>query len=253
MNHSQTAKYIIVVAFMLLTALAITFERPVKLDARPGIHTELPQHIGAYRGERILFCQNEGCLRSFHESELTDLKICPNCGGMLNTTSLAEKQILPHDTTLDKMLHSKPGSPELFVSIVVTGVEQRSIHRPQQCLPAQGSTIQKSEIITVDGLDDRSALRVAVLETSTRTRNGMQQGFYAYWFVGGGHETPHHIARLFLNAYARVVQKRAPRWAYVAISGNRTPGSDKHLTQLIDFTRILIPELKSLQSAENSK
>ena len=241
-------KHTIIIGLLVLTALAITFERPVELDTDPGIRTELPRHIGSYQGERILFCQNPSCLHSFRESELADQNTCPKCKGTLHMVSLAEKQILPCDTLLEKMMYSKPGGANLFVSIVVSGAEQRSIHRPQQCLPAQGLTISRSEIISVNAIPGRAPLRVMLLRTHKVGDLSQRQGTFAYWFVGGGYETPYHIERLLLNARARICNRRAPRWAYISISLDSQSFRDSDETALKQFIRALAPMLDTTTS-----
>jgi hypothetical protein len=64
-------------------------------------------------------------------------------------------------------------------------------------------------------------------------------GYYSYWFVGVGRETPSHWSRMFWLAWDRIVHSVAHQWAYVAISGTRSPGSDEHLEVL----RNLVSEL----------
>ena len=54
------------------------------------------------------------------------------------------------------------GDEAVFVSIVLSGAEKRSIHRPEVCLPAQGWQIRSAHGREVR-LDDGRTLPVTVL------------------------------------------------------------------------------------------
>jgi hypothetical protein len=141
------------------------------------------------------------------------------------------------------MLYRNPAGIEYHVSIVLSGQERTSIHRPQRCLTGQGHTIVRSRILGAP-LPDGDEVQVKLLETEqslpapegqTRLRNT----FYAYWFVGQGRETPLHNTRMFWLGWDRVVHSVAHRWAYVSVSGARSADSEEYLDALRPFLGLL--------------
>jgi hypothetical protein len=69
-------------------------------------------------------------------------------GGAADLT-LGERQALPPDTVILRKEYVGPGGDSTTVSVVLSGKEQKSIHRPQQCLPGQGYVIESSRTVSV--------------------------------------------------------------------------------------------------------
>ena len=67
--------------------------------------------------------------------------------------------------------------------------------------------------------------------------------YYAYWFVGKDRETASHLARMAWMGYDRVFRGVSHRWAYIALAGQRQPGSEAHLQTVADFASQLHPAL----------
>ena len=89
--------------------------------------------------------------------------------------------------------------------------------------------------------DKGKNLRVKVLSLNQPVQlpsgaKGQHTAFYAYWFAGHRHETPHHAERMILMAADKVLYRTVHRWAYVSISGPRNPRSNQeHLDIVRDF------------------
>jgi hypothetical protein len=154
----------------------------------------------------------------------------------------------------------------MFVSIVLSGRERDSIHRPERCLVGQGSTIVNQHFWNVIApqvieipLEGRAPLKVAVLETvrNYRGADGERKtyyGYYAYWFVGQNRETPSHYARMLWLAWDRVINSVANKWAYIAIAGDREDEtSDAYKQSIVDFVQKLYPHLLLNNSATVEK
>jgi len=145
-------------ALILAVLIGAWITAAVMPDATPGkpagISEALPDQIGAWKGENLFFCQNESCLRSFTEQTLGTNRVCPRCGGTIERTwSLAERRLLPKDTVLLKKVYHHPNGQSLTVSVVISGTERVSIHRPQMCLVGQGYDIihEQNCRITIPG------------------------------------------------------------------------------------------------------
>lgn len=226
--------------FAAAAGLAISNYIPVRLSPPPGLH--LPTTVGGYTGIDQRFCQNERCLAvvtlPFPEAEPPAQ--CPTCGGRLDRVTLAENRILPKDTIILKRIYRNSIGQTMAVSVVISGAEQRSIHRPQQCLPAQGYTIQRGRVHAMDAIAGRPPLEVMILDTQARQRLpdgdvAETNAAYAYWFATDGRETPYYLKRLYWMGLDRLLQGVSSRWAYITIATHRTPGSDSHIERINRF------------------
>lgn len=202
----------------------------------------LPAELDPYGSQAILHCQNDQCRRSVPVTVETDLNACPACGGPLATIARSERDILPPDTQLARRMYQAPGSPSYTVMIVLAGADQRSIHRPQQCLPAQGFTIdrQHKESLT---LAPGRTLTLEVIDSRRGGGSPILFGF-AYWFVGPDLETHSHYVRLFWTTYDRLFRNRVSRWAYVAVTVNEPLNTPESLERLASFLRLLVPAIE---------
>jgi hypothetical protein len=202
---------------------------------RPFTVVQLPERAGAWVGERTRFCQDERCGRGVPEREAA-AGVCPTCGAPLGDISVAERAILPPDTLIEHRLYRNPAGETVAVSLVVSGAEQKSIHRPQQCLPAQGLVIERSRVYEVPAGRDRS-LRLMGLDV--RRAGGADRArdlsHFAYWFFDGERETPYHLERLYWTSWDRLGNRGVARWAYVSLFVPRVPDSEAHRARLARF------------------
>jgi len=242
MDAIQKRNSIAVILLMTLTGLVLTFQKDVLQSGQAAVRQELPDAVGTYRGTTRLYCQDERCPGSYTSIANDGQKVCPICGSSLDTVSLAEKRSLPPDTTIIKKQYTNPEGENVSVVIVLSGKDQKSIHRPQQCLPAQGYTIENSSTIDVP-VSGRKPLSIRMLdlrEQRSRTGTGKLYG-YAYWFLGKGRETSSHWHRLFWMATDRMFRRINHRWAFVAVATERTAGSETHIARLNEFLDKLYP------------
>jgi hypothetical protein len=224
----------------LIYAVDVEFTEgaPVVLD--------LPDQAGDWQGEALWYCVNRQCTpRALRAGELSVAGVCPDCGEALNGGSLAEIAQLPEDTIIRKKEYMHPSGEVLIAAIVVSGRERASIHRPQVCLTGAGQEIVHDDLLEVE-TKDGDALRVTMLDLMQPVRGPggrplQYTSYYAYWFVGKGHETPYHLQRMFWMASDRVIHSRTSRWAYVSVSGHRAPQSDEHLEAVRGFLKAFHP------------
>jgi hypothetical protein len=247
METTALKPYFVVIGLMALTALALAFSVDVKITDQAGIKVGLPDRVGEWQGQEMRFCQNPGCEKDFRLSRLKDPNVCPVCGGKLDSMTLGEKTLLPLDTVILKKYYTNSAGRSLFASVVLSGKERASIHRPQVCLVGQGNEIAHSSVVSVP-LDGRKPLEVMALEMLRRGRGADGQPFefpsyFAYWFVGKNRETPYHIQRMVWMATDRIFRNVSHRWAYIALSGNRDKASDSYQAELQSFVHDLYPQI----------
>jgi hypothetical protein len=175
----------------------------------------LPPVIGTWRGETVSYCHNESCQQE-QLSEAGSLpEACRACGGPLQPISLAEKRALPGDTRFARMLYRRGNSESAFVSIVVTGSDRSSIHRPEWCLPAQGYKIRQSRLEHLN--TPHGAMAISYLDV-TQGQASQAEDAYLYWFSSGnGHHTPRHSTRHFWMALDSLIDGKQHRWAFISV------------------------------------
>jgi len=245
---------------MIITALALAFTVDVSLNDQPGVRTELPRTLdNGWVGDELRYSHDPENPKQYRASELELPDIDPVTGEKLFTMSLAEYDALPQDTKFVKSIYTNDTANQVFVSIVLSGKERNSIHRPQRCLVGQGNTIMKTDYMKIP-LEGREPLKVCVLETvrNYRDKDGERKahhGYYAYWFVGQGRETASHYERMFWLAWDRIVHSVAHKWAYIAVSGERgmDENSDAYRQEITSFVQKLYPHLLINKQAEVDK
>jgi len=239
--------FIIVLVLLVLAVLALQFTVSVVVADQPGIRMALPPKLGAWSGTELRFCHNTACLKEFTLGQLKAPDKCPACGAELYTMSLVEYESLPKDTDFLKGRYTNSVGEEVFVSIVLSGRERESIHRPERCLVGQGNSIERSAVQQVPQAG-QAPLGVMVLETTrpvdVRSGKRVLYGYYAYWFAGQGRVTPYHWERMFWLGWDRIVHSVAHRWAYIAIAGRRDADTPKFHEQIASFTAALYPALR---------
>jgi hypothetical protein len=180
--------------------------------------------------------------------------------GRSEEASEAEKEILPDDTEFEKMLYfaKAPFTESVDIvacTIVLSGKDRRSIHRPQVCLAAQGWTFDSTEVIPLD-LSNGKDLRVTKMALSRKEKLASGQtitrrALYLYWFVGKDVTIPDSKTRVILTAWDNVFRNVNHRWAYVTVmspitEGLRFDGKDERETEdmLEEFISETVPQFQ---------
>ncbi len=249
MNLRCFSPHLALIGLLSAASLALTFTAGVKQLYDPDITLDLPAQVGEWKGQNLFYCQNEQCMRGYTLDQLENARSCPSCKGVLRQTwSLAESRLLPADAMLLKKHYVHPLGQQITVSVVVSGKEQVTIHRPEVCLTGQGFEILRSKRIHVDNAI--RPLEVAVLDLVRRSRlaDGQmaeRESFFAYWFVGKGLETASHARRMFRSGVERVILGKPVRWAYIGLAG---PKTGKQEEELRDFIRAFYPLIRKEQT-----
>jgi len=241
--------YVVLIGLMIITALALAFTVDVELNDQPGIRMGLPASMdGNWVGDELRYSHDRDDPKQYRVSELEFPNIDPDTGEKLFTMSYAEYEALPHDTLFVKSIYTNDVADQVFVSLVLSGKERSSIHRPQRCLVGQGNTIAGTKYMKIP-LEGRDPLKLCILETvkNYRDQEGNPQayhGYFAYWFVGQKRETHSHYERMFWLAWDRVIHSVAHKWAYIAVSGRREgDGLEAYKEEITAFVQKLYPYL----------
>jgi hypothetical protein len=211
----------VVLGLACLIGLAYVFNPPLDVEPQAGVVMDLPVILGDYLGKK-------------------------------GAITAVEYDLLPKDTVFARRFYDDGHGRQVNCSIVLSGAEQRSIHRPEGCLTGQGWTIVGQDTIPIPLLSGRTLeARKLSLERQVAGQNNEPitlRAFYIYWFVGQGVETPSEFYRVLLSNWDRVVHNRAHRWAYVSVfslvtEGLQPGGLDAAQTEamLKDFTRQIVP------------
>ncbi len=167
-----------------------------------------------------------------------------------------ERAILPPDTGYSRKTYVAFRDPreQVFLSIVLSGRDRTSIHRPELCLVGQGWTIggQKDHRFAFPGEPDRTfpatILRVQREIRGPRGKTIVPQ-LTAYWFVGAEVVAGTHGGMFFRDAWQRLTQARADRWAYVLMQTGAEDGEEEALARMQTVLEAALPTFQRPQPA----
>ena len=154
--------------------------------------------------------------------------------------SAMERAILPPDTGYSRMnyISLQDRSQQVFVSIVLSGRDRTSIHRPELCLAGQGWTIRgrMGHRFGYPGAARASipatVLRVQREIASPRGGHRKVPSLVAYWFVGRGRVVATHWERMGWSILDRLRHWQNHRWAYVLVQTGAGDGDAAALARL---------------------
>ncbi|HVU22998.1 MAG TPA: exosortase/archaeosortase family protein [Opitutus sp.] len=166
-----------------------------------------------------------------------------------------EREVLPEDTGFsrrDYVLLRNPAHT-VFLSIVLSGRDRSSIHRPELCLVAQGWTI-RSEGRHAFGWPTEESARMAapaVPATVLRTERaipgkGVVPAVVAYWFVSSDAVEANYWRRVLRDAWNRL-HGRADRWAYVLMQTDAQDGDAAALGRMQAVLNETLPAFQAVR------
>ena len=251
-SAKEAAPGLTATALVVATALALSGGRTIYGDPNGEVPLVMPEKLGPWHGETVLFCQNDQCARSFPVSSLGETNApphdvgqasfdavdgiaCPNCGGPLSTVSLGENNLLPAATPIFRKIYHRAGHGDILATVVFSGMERRSIHRPQRCLVSQGNKLldERTEWFGEGGGesgagDGKSPLRVLSLAFPVKDPVSGKEvarvpSVYGYWLFNPEFETVHHLSRFARMLTDNCFRSYRPRWGYASLSADVDP------------------------------
>jgi EpsI family protein len=150
-----------------------------------------------------------------------------------------EREILPADTGYARKSYVAVANPaqRVFVSVVLSGKDRTSIHRPELCLVGQGWSIEgaKRERFSYPGKAEAkfeaTVLRVKREVVTARGRVAVPE-LVAYWFVDSERVVATNGGRFWRDAWNRLAHGRPDRWAYVLVQTGATDGESAALARM---------------------
>jgi len=231
---------LLVLALLFATSITLVYRlgKPGR-TVEPYVEQRLPPTVMDYQGFDVRYCHNEDCMAVFSDNAGVAGNECIQCGSQLHCISPSEHKILPPDTLIVKKRYNNPAGYEFFVSMVITGDQRASIHRPQWCLPGQGFAILSTETVDV-ALDSDSSLGIALLqirkaEDESNSRAAQGRSWFAYWFVGRNMTTAYHWRRHLQAAFDSIFRGSVQRWAYVSVLTECTYSEDADMKRMKAF------------------
>ncbi len=158
-----------------------------------------------------------------------------------------EKAILPPDTGYSSKLYvSRAGANRrVLLSIVLSGRDRTSIHRPELCLVGQGWTIEGSSRHRFSyPARPGSDFEATVLNVRRGQGGASAPELVVYWFVGCDRIVPSQGRRIMVDAWNRVVRGRADRWAYVLLQTEADDGGAAAISRIESVLRSALPEFQ---------
>lgn len=251
MSVNPAKSGLVVVALLAVAVVALILTPSARLAEGGGVPTTLPDQIGEWSSRIIRYCHAPDCRNDvFYLDDLPgDKTKCPKCGAPLFPMSWPEYDQLPKETKFVKALYTNPRGRQIFVSIVMSGIDREAIHRPERCLIGQGNSITATRTESI-ALTKNRLLKLKVLLASWTggaiSGSHSKHIYFAYWFIGHGRETPSHYWRMFWIAMDRLLHNVAYEWAYVSVQSTRpTEDSLEYVKELNEFTPLLHEALMS--------
>jgi exosortase len=174
-------------------------------------------------------------------------------GGKNIEVSPTEKESLPPDTGYSKKLYTRLSHPQkeaVYLSIILSGKDRTSIHKPEICLLGQGWTHTKKTIHTFNiPAMKNGKLQATVLELKREKKNDDGtlieiKALYAYWFVGSKTVVPTHWQRMINLAIDRLLHARSDRWAYISLLTVIPDGEKAGLARLEEIIQYTLPKFQ---------
>ena len=217
-----------------ITGLVCKYSPEVRGGGEPGVIMKLPDSVAGMTGETI-------------------------------APDPVEKKLLPADTEFAKATYRTSTSDVstrdvVHCSIVLSGSERKSIHRPEVCLQGQGWSLLQSRVLPVNITQGRKLLvNDLYISKNITLRDGTRRqlrAHYFYWFVGQDVTTPSHAERIWLTLRDNVTRGVNHRWAYATTLalvtdnftsqeiGERSRDSEATIALLEKFIRSLAPRFQ---------
>jgi exosortase len=160
--------------------------------------------------------------------------------GQASEVTPIERETLPADTGFSRRNYVSllDRRQQVLLSIVLSGRDRTSIHRPEICLVGQGWTITGQVRHAFTRPDTRAVLIPATvlrIEREFTTNDGRKvkvPGLFAYWFVGADKVVATNTARVAYTSFDRLRHFEAHRWAYVFAQTFAMDGEEAALARI---------------------
>ncbi len=174
-----------------------------------------------------------------------------------------EKNLLDEGVRLGRNVYASSTGRQIMATVILSGFEKRSLHRPEVCLPNQGWTVTDRMPVSLH-LEDGRDLTVMMMRIfrDVEPKPGVRirtRAINFYWYIGSNGTTcADHYEHIFLSYYDSVFRNIQHRWAmasiYVPLPEQRV-GQEDPLLELgaVEDARAFITQLApSIMPAQNA-
>jgi exosortase len=169
-----------------------------------------------------------------------------------------EREILPADTGFSRKVYVSLAEPrrDVLLSVVLSGRDRTSIHRPELCLVGQGWTIDAAtrhqfQFPSASGAAGSFPSTVLEVRREMASPHGkvIVPQLAVYWFVDSRTVVATHWERLLRDAWNRVTRARADRWAYVLMQTDSSDGKAAALARMQQILDDTLPAFQRVSAA----
>jgi len=133
-----------------------------------------------------------------------------------------EKNLLDVGVRLARNVYASAKGRQIMATVIVSGFEKRSLHRPEVCLPSQGWTVTDRTQIPLHLEDGRDiTLMMMRIFRDVEPQPGVKlrtRAINFYWYIGSdGTNCADHYEHVFLSYYDAVFRNIQHRWAMASI------------------------------------
>jgi len=156
--------------------------------------------------------------------------------------SKVEREILPPDTGFSRKIYRNPEGEDILLSIVLSGKDRSSLHRPELCLVGQGWSIigRHQDIIQLDA-PGLSELKVTFLTLERVFKERNVKSLLLYYYVGRDGLAATNAERQIEDVFYRSLGK-PQRWAYIVFQTVFENENETEARQrLVRFLREALP------------
>jgi exosortase len=148
--------------------------------------------------------------------------------GQETAVTAVEREMLPPDTGFARRLYVSLDDrrEQVFVSVVLSGQDRTSIHRPELCLVGQGWSIEGQQRMDFGPTMPATLLQLERERVGPTGERAAVPALFAYWFVGRDRIVPTTFERLGWTAVNRL-RLQPDRWAYVVVQTVILPGESE--------------------------
>lgn len=173
--------------------------------------------------------------------------------GKAVSVSEVERTTLPEDTGYARALYKNIKGNQVYLSIVLSGKDRTSIHRPELCLVGQGWTIIEKTPLTITTASTQT-LETTLLKIERENEQGERVlGYFVYYFIAEGKTAATHIERIAIGLKDRVFHFKNHRWAYVFGQAVIRNDEKETLQSVQDVIRLAFPSIRKTKNQNEGK
>ena len=133
-----------------------------------------------------------------------------------------EKNLLDEGVRLARDVYASSTGRQIMATVILSGFEKRSLHRPEVCLPNQGWTVTDRTQIPLRMEDGREiSIMMMRIFRDAEPQPGVKvrtRAINFYWYIGSdGTSCADHYEHVFLSYYDAVFRNIQHRWSMASI------------------------------------